>query len=110
MKKLTRKEVLRIVREFQRELAALYGDRLKGVYLYGSYARGDARWDSDIDVAVVLDGPVRQREESRRASETIGDISLRHNCVLMPVFLSVEELRRRPYAVHRSIASEGVPI
>jgi len=118
MKKLTREEVLGIVREFQRELAALYGDRLKGVYLYGSYARGDARWDSDIDarwdsdidVAVVLDGPVRQREESRRASETIGDISLRHNCVLMPVFLSVEELRRRPYAVHRSIASEGVPI
>ena len=110
MKKLTREEVLGIVREFQRELAALYGDRLKGVYLYGSYARGDARWDSDIDVAVVLDGPVRQREESRRASETIGDISLRHNCVLMPVFLSVEELRRRPYAVHRSIASEGVPV
>ena len=108
--KRTREEVLRLVREFHDHLKPLYGDRLKGVYLYGSYARGDARWDSDIDVAVVLDGPVRQREESRRASETIGDISLRHNCVLMPVFLSVEELRRRPYAVHRSIASEGVPV
>ena len=110
MKKLTREEVLRLVREFQHALAALHGDRLKGVYLYGSYARGDARWDSDIDVAVVLEGPVREREESRRASATIADISLRHNCVLMPLFLSVEEFRDRPYAVHRNIASEGIPV
>ena len=110
MKKLTREEVLRIVREFQRKLAELYSDRLKGVYLYGSYARGDARWDSDIDVAVVLEGPLRQREESRRASEIISNVSLRHNCVLMPLFLSEEEFRERPYAVHRSIAREGVPI
>ena len=35
-------------------LGRLYGDRLERVVLYGSRARGDARADSDYDVAVFL--------------------------------------------------------
>jgi predicted nucleotidyltransferase len=31
-----------------------YGDRLRGLYLFGSRARGDHAPDSDVDVAVVL--------------------------------------------------------
>jgi uncharacterized protein len=31
-----------------------FGDRLVGVYLFGSRARGEHRPDSDVDVAVVL--------------------------------------------------------
>lgn len=43
--------VLRRVRE---ALDAMYGDRLERVVLFGSRARGDARPDSDYDVAVFL--------------------------------------------------------
>ena len=39
---------------FRSALDALYGDRLERVVLYGSRARGDAREDSDYDVAVFL--------------------------------------------------------
>ena len=106
----TREEVLELVREFRDHLAALYGERLKGVYLYGSYARGEAREDSDIDVAVILGGPVNRRQESRRTSELISTLSLRENCVLMPFFLSEEEYRTGPYAVFRSIAEQGVAV
>jgi len=35
-------------------LDALYGDRLERAVLFGSRARGDARPDSDFDVAVFL--------------------------------------------------------
>ncbi len=105
----TREEALRLVREFHEGLAAVYGDRLKGVYLYGSYARGEPEEDSDIDVAVVLAAPVNRREESRRTSRLIADLSLREDCELMPFFLSDEEHRTTPYAIFRSIAREGVP-
>lgn len=40
-------------------LAALYGDRLERAVLFGSRARGDARPDSDYDVAVFLHGFTR---------------------------------------------------
>ncbi|MGD9495779.1 MAG: nucleotidyltransferase family protein [Armatimonadota bacterium] len=41
------------LRQLKRELQALYGDRLRGLCLFGSRARGDAAPDSDVDVAVV---------------------------------------------------------
>jgi predicted nucleotidyltransferase len=36
----------------------MFGDRLLGVVLFGSYARGEAGTDSDVDLLVVVDGRV----------------------------------------------------
>lgn len=104
-----REEVLRIVHELGEELTTLYGERLTGVYLYGSYARGEADEDSDIDVAIVLGGPVDARKETHRVIPLFSDLSLRENCLLVPFFLTDEEYRATPYAVHRNIVREGVP-
>jgi predicted nucleotidyltransferase len=43
-----------ILTRFRAALDEHYGDRLARVVLYGSRARGDARPDSDYDVAVFL--------------------------------------------------------
>jgi predicted nucleotidyltransferase len=45
-----------LLERLKQELRARYGDRLKNVILFGSRARGDARADSDWDVAVVVEG------------------------------------------------------
>ncbi|KPF72603.1 hypothetical protein IP69_01515 [Bosea sp. AAP35] len=39
---------------YARLVAAAYGDRLVGLYLFGSRARGDHHAGSDADVAVIL--------------------------------------------------------
>src|SRR5438874_9741392 len=39
---------------FRATLTEIYGDRIERVVLFGSRARGDAREDSDYDVAVFL--------------------------------------------------------
>lgn len=53
--------------ELKQELVKLYGERLRGIYLYGSYARGDFTEDSDVDVLIVLRGEVNPyREIARR--------------------------------------------
>lgn len=63
----TEAEVEAALRRFAADLRRHYGDRLKGLYLFGSRARGDYEPFSDADVAVVLEdedwelvGEVRQ--------------------------------------------------
>ena len=50
---LRQDEAIEIVRQYKREIASLFGGRIK-VYMYGSYSKGSANSDSDIDVAVVV--------------------------------------------------------
>ena len=56
----------RVMREIRRRLESAYGARLRGIVLYGSEARGDAGPDSDIDLLVLLEGPVDWVVETRR--------------------------------------------
>jgi predicted nucleotidyltransferase len=44
-----------VARAVAADLAVAYGSRLRGVILFGSFARGDADEDSDVDLLVVLD-------------------------------------------------------
>lgn len=51
------------------DLDEIYGDRIERVVLFGSRARGDARPDSDYDVAVFLKSlPDRWAELDRLAN------------------------------------------
>ena len=43
-----------VLDNFCAALRGAYGDRIERIVLYGSRARGDARWDSDYDVALFL--------------------------------------------------------
>ena len=58
-----------ILTRFRAALGALYGPRLERVVLFGSRARGEARPDSDYDVAVFLRAlPDRWAELDRLAN------------------------------------------
>jgi predicted nucleotidyltransferase len=57
-----------ILRRFRAALDYMYGDQLERVVLFGSRARGEARSDSDYDVAVFLKSlPDRWAELDRLA-------------------------------------------
>ena len=53
---------------------ALYGDRIERAVLFGSRARGDAREDSDYDVAVFLEDLTDRWHEFRRLADLRTDI------------------------------------
>jgi uncharacterized protein len=44
-----------ILHRLEVDLRARFGDRLRKVTLFGSYARGEANEDSDVDVLVLVD-------------------------------------------------------
>src|SRR5438874_9124236 len=59
---------------FRAALDALYGGRLERVVLFGSRARGDARADSDYDVAVFLKHRTDRWHELDRLADLSTDI------------------------------------
>lgn len=63
-----------ILKRFRAELDKVYGDRLVRVVLFGSRARGDARPDSDYDVAVFLRDPESFWTESKKLAKVETDI------------------------------------
>ena len=58
-----------VLSRFRAALNEAYDDRLDRVVLFGSRARGDARPDSDYDVAVFLKQPRSFWQESGRLAE-----------------------------------------
>jgi predicted nucleotidyltransferase len=83
------------------DLRALYGRRLRRVLLFGSWARGDAHPESDIDLLVVLDQVESPWEELRRIDEILWRHSYRSNVVISAVPVGEDELREaaRPLLV-----------
>ncbi|MGH9626469.1 MAG: nucleotidyltransferase domain-containing protein [Bryobacteraceae bacterium] len=79
--------------ELRSALEGLYRERLHGLYLYGSYARGDQRGESDFDVLIVLDRILSYGEEIDRTSSVISSISLRYGISVSRVFASEEAWR-----------------
>ena len=43
-----------IVYKFALQIRSIYGDSLKKVVVYGSYARGDYQKNSDIDIMILV--------------------------------------------------------
>lgn len=47
-------EIVRIVNNFSEDVKEIFGDRLSKIILYGSYARGDFRENSDVDIMILV--------------------------------------------------------
>ncbi|MDD5307075.1 MAG: nucleotidyltransferase domain-containing protein [Deltaproteobacteria bacterium] len=65
-----------MLRDVRKRIEALYGERLIGVILYGSEARGEAGADSDIDFLVLLKGPVDRWQETKRINRALYPVEL----------------------------------
>ncbi|MBI5840578.1 MAG: nucleotidyltransferase domain-containing protein [Chloroflexi bacterium] len=110
MKKPLSAEIKTTLKELKQELIELYGKQLKGVYLFGSYARGDFNADSDVDVLIVLSNFEKYGAELRRTSETIGNLSLKHNATVSVIFTRESEWRMDKLPLLLNIRSESIAI
>ena len=105
---MNRSKITEIVREYLEELKRLFGDQLVSVTLYGSFARGEGREDSDIDLLCVLRGRFDYVEAIRKSSELTASLSLAHDVVLSRVFVSEQDVKTRNLPFFMNIRREGV--
>lgn len=96
--------------ELKEALAGVYGERLQGIYLYGSYARGDFGPDSDVDLLVAVEGEVKPTREMDRLSGIVADICLRHDLLMAVYPVPADWLAGRKSPLFENIRREAVPL
>ena len=99
-----------LLTELRSQFAALYGARFVQMVLYGSQARGEAEPGSDIDVIVVLQGPVSPGEEIARTGGIVADLSLRHGVVIACLFMDQEQFMHGQGPLLRNVRREGISV
>lgn len=105
-KKISVKPVLE---KFKREAKRLNGDNLKKIVLFGSYARGEAKKGSDIDMILIF-----QREPSaeikNRIREISNSLSLQYDVVIAEFLITQSEFQRYKTPFLLSVKKEGIAL
>lgn len=99
-----------MLKEFKREIKKLYNKRLKDIILYGSWARGDATEESDIDVLVVLEGKVIPGKEIDRMIYIITEINLKYGVLISVYPVSKEDYLTINSPLLINVRREGVQV
>jgi predicted nucleotidyltransferase len=89
------RHIRKLLKELKEGLARIYADKLKAVYLYGSYARGEATADSDIDVLVVLKGEFNYSEMLKRSDDFTIALCLENDVLISRAFVSDADYQSR---------------
>ena len=97
-----------LLAELKQGLARIYGDRLKAVYLFGSYARGDYHEGSDLDVMIVLDTYKSYWDELVRSAELASDLSLEYDVTVSRMIMTEEQWKKGDLPVLVNVRAEGV--
>lgn len=92
-----------VLRDLEASLRSAFGGRLRDIQLFGSYARGDATEDSDVDVLVLIDGLAQS--EIAIVSDRATAVALTTGTALAPLPISTESFERMS-ATGRGLAAE----
>ena len=100
-----------ILRQYIENIKHIYGNFLKKIILYGSYARGDFTATSDVDILILLN---MTDEETRSYTDTLVDMTYdfneEHHVDIQPYAKSKNQFQRWKHIdpFYANIEKEGV--
>jgi predicted nucleotidyltransferase len=97
-----------ILEELRLELRQLYKGRFKRLILYGSYARGEATENSDIDVVAVIEGIENPVKELGKLSDLISRLSLKYDTLIGLYPISPGDFEERNSPLLLNVKKEGI--
>ena len=102
-----------ILREYVKGIKNIFGCDNEKTILYGSYARGDNRLDSDIDIMILVkcdDDMIHQY--MRAVRDYTYDINEKYDSEIMPIVKNAEHFKIwiPNYPFYNNVAKEGIEI
>lgn len=94
----------------KQELQELLGSRFSGITLFGSYARGDERADSDVDLLLVITHTLPYLDDMVLIIPIISRYLLEYGILFSLIIKTEEELTWQNEGLMRNIELEGVPL
>jgi predicted nucleotidyltransferase len=107
------KELLNILRDVKHEIRQLFGDKLRELILYGSYARNEQDPESDIDIMILVD----DNEDGLRnyrylIADVMGELTIKYGKLISLAEVTynrfIDFLEVLPF--YKNISEEGVEI
>lgn len=102
-----------IIYGFSVRLRGLLGNDLSKVILYGSYARGDFRDNSDVDVMVLVKiSPEEIEKIEESVFDLAFDIEMEHGIHISPIIKNKDQFEYwvEVLPFYRNVRNEGVEI
>ena len=108
MKRQISGKIKTILDEVKKRLEIIYGDNLKAIILYGSYARGDFTDGSDIDLIILLEDMKEPMTEREKYFNEIWELDLKYDTVISIIPLKEEDYRTRKLPIILNAKKEGI--
>ncbi|MGE5343172.1 MAG: nucleotidyltransferase domain-containing protein [Candidatus Omnitrophota bacterium] len=102
------KKVKKLLVETRTEMQKIYRNRFKEMILFGSYARGDFREGSDIDIVLLLDGLTDDYSEREKYFPFICRLSLEYDTVISVIPFDYQEFNHKRTPLILNVQREGV--
>ena len=97
-----------LLKQVKRKLEKIFGHRLSGVILYGSYARKEAREDCDIDLILLIVEMKNPVEELKKCQSEIHKIDFEYDRLvsLLPIDATEYKTKNTPFLLN--VKKEGI--
>lgn len=84
--KVTDTTALKLLNEMECQLKKIYGNKLKKIILYGSYARNDQNKESDMDIMILLDANDDEIKQYReQVLDMVVDLTTQYGIVISTI-------------------------
>lgn len=100
-----------LIQQYVSNIHDIYGSHLRQIILYGSYARGDFRPDSDIDIMILLDlSDIDIKKYRHQLSDMTFDFNMDYDVDIKPIAKNEEHYRKwiDNYPFYSNVNREGV--
>lgn len=106
-------KINRVLAKYVAGLSSILSSHLQKVILYGSYARGDYREDSDIDIMILVDLDNEElKEVEKEKSNYTFEMNFDNDIQIMPVIKNILLFNQwvRAYPFFNNVHNEGVEL